>query len=217
MYLLGFSIIEEDCEFSGSNERLQLDVRDKERRLELCGGEGRIGAFCSFRCDFMVDESKQNLQNIEEYNIRALQVTDYTLRKSTTFGIVRSTLDREIDRIEEEPPKDTGIAFGVVCGNGVTETENGEQCDDGNTLSGDGCDENCQIEVIVNDEEDSEDEFICGNDVLEEEIGEVCDHGGICNDGGFCIVGSTSCADESECSPYEGNGCVEGCTQIVIG
>jgi cysteine-rich repeat protein len=33
-----------------------------------------------------------------------------------------------------------------VCGNGVTETRAGEQCDDGNTMSGDGCSATCQIE-----------------------------------------------------------------------
>ncbi len=34
-----------------------------------------------------------------------------------------------------------------TCGNGVVEY--GEQCDDGNTLSGDGCDANCQLESIT--------------------------------------------------------------------
>ncbi|MEA3378982.1 MAG: DUF4215 domain-containing protein, partial [Nanoarchaeota archaeon] len=33
---------------------------------------------------------------------------------------------------------------GVVCGNGTKEGT--EQCDDGNTSSGDGCDSRCQIE-----------------------------------------------------------------------
>ena len=32
-----------------------------------------------------------------------------------------------------------------VCGNGIPET--GEECDDGNTADGDGCDSNCQVEV----------------------------------------------------------------------
>jgi len=35
----------------------------------------------------------------------------------------------------------------AVCGNGVVET--GEQCDDSNTVSGDGCDATCQTEVSV--------------------------------------------------------------------
>jgi cysteine-rich repeat protein len=35
---------------------------------------------------------------------------------------------------------------GPVCGNGIVEV--GEQCDDGNTVSGDGCDANCQTENV---------------------------------------------------------------------
>jgi cysteine-rich repeat protein len=41
---------------------------------------------------------------------------------------------------------DTGGGdYGPVCGNGVL--EEGEQCDDGNNISGDGCDENCRLET----------------------------------------------------------------------
>lgn len=36
------------------------------------------------------------------------------------------------------------------CGNGIVES--GEACDDGNTAPGDGCDSNCQIEVVPNDD-----------------------------------------------------------------
>lgn len=42
---------------------------------------------------------------------------------------------------------------------------NGEQCDDGNNLSGDGCSTNCELEVLP----------VCGNGALEE--GEKCDDG----------------------------------------
>jgi cysteine-rich repeat protein len=34
-----------------------------------------------------------------------------------------------------------------VCGDGVLQTECGEQCDDGNRIDGDGCDSNCRIEA----------------------------------------------------------------------
>lgn len=33
------------------------------------------------------------------------------------------------------------------CGNGILETNRGEECDDGNTDSGDGCSATCTIEV----------------------------------------------------------------------
>lgn len=35
----------------------------------------------------------------------------------------------------------------AVCGNGIVEP--GEQCDDGNRISGDGCSSNCQLEVVT--------------------------------------------------------------------
>jgi cysteine-rich repeat protein len=35
----------------------------------------------------------------------------------------------------------------VFCGNGILETANGEECDDGNIDNGDGCDENCLVEA----------------------------------------------------------------------
>jgi len=56
-----------------------------------------------------------------------------------------------------------GGGGGAVCGNEVI--EEGETCDDGNILSGDGCSNTCQIEVTP----------ICGNGVVE--APEQCDDG----------------------------------------
>ncbi len=39
-----------------------------------------------------------------------------------------------------------GFFFGGICGDGVVDTGLGEQCDDGNTVDGDGCSSTCQIE-----------------------------------------------------------------------
>jgi cysteine-rich repeat protein len=52
-----------------------------------------------------------------------------------------------------------------LCGDGVKETEIGETCDDGNSVSGDGCSAACQLETP------------CGNGVLDP--GEVCDDGNL--------------------------------------
>src|SRR3989344_7516431 len=41
------------------------------------------------------------------------------------------------------------VTVSELCGNGVTRTQFGEECDDGNTISGDGCDEFCQIETTT--------------------------------------------------------------------
>jgi cysteine-rich repeat protein len=72
-------------------------------------------------------------------------------------------LDEEflIDDESVEEPDDT--ATEPVCGNGIV--EEGEECDDGNNIPGDGCDPNCRKEKPP----------VCGNGVLEE--GEECDDG----------------------------------------
>lgn len=53
------------------------------------------------------------------------------------------------------------------CGNSIVDYLNGEQCDDGNTASGDGCSATCQIEASAS----------CGNGMLELAAGEECDDG----------------------------------------
>jgi cysteine-rich repeat protein len=42
-----------------------------------------------------------------------------------------------------------GFFFGGICGDGILDPSLGEQCDDGNTVSGDGCSSICQIEVVT--------------------------------------------------------------------
>jgi len=53
------------------------------------------------------------------------------------------------------------------CGDSNVDLDQGEQCDDGNTTDGDGCDSDCQVEVGV----------ACGNNTLEPANGEECDDG----------------------------------------
>ena len=54
-----------------------------------------------------------------------------------------------------------------ICGDLFVNAGIGEQCDDGNTDSGDGCDQECQVEIPEE----------CGNGVFEEDLGEECDDG----------------------------------------
>ncbi len=56
----------------------------------------------------------------------------------------------------------TSSGRGPVCGNNLLET--GEQCDDGNTVNGDSCDDSCQIEKKV--------KAACGDGVCESAQGE---------------------------------------------
>jgi cysteine-rich repeat protein len=89
------------------------------------------------------------------------------------------------------------------CGDGVPDP--GEECDDNNQTSGDGCDANCTITA-------------CGNGILTPGTGEFCDDGNTapgdcCNATcGFESAGS-SCADESPCTQNDvcdGAGTCEG-------
>jgi len=64
-----------------------------------------------------------------------------------------------------------GCKKGPRCGDGVLATDFGEECDDGNTVAGDGCSPNCRNEGI------------CGDAVVNAATGEECDDG--VNDGGY--------------------------------
>jgi cysteine-rich repeat protein len=75
-----------------------------------------------------------------------------------------------------------------ACGDGAKEATEG--CDDGNTVSGDGCSETCAIETA---------NPVCGNGTME--TGEFCDDGNT-SDGDGC---SASCEVQSLC----GNGTIE--------
>ncbi|MCH7568183.1 MAG: DUF4215 domain-containing protein [Nanoarchaeota archaeon] len=65
-----------------------------------------------------------------------------------------------------------GSTSSSICGNGII--EEGETCDDNNDIGGDGCSENCQIEI-------------CGDGILQLNIGEECDDGNE-NNNDTCII-----------------------------
>jgi len=88
---------------------------------------------------------------------------------------------------------------GPVCGNGKVEA--GEQCDDGNTVSGDGCSSTCQNEVVGP---------TCGNGTIE--AGEQCDDGNTVSGDGC----SSTCQNEVA-PPVCGNGKVEAGEQCDDG
>ena len=69
----------------------------------------------------------------------------------------------------------------IVCGDGVVQA--GEQCDDGNAVSSDGCSATCQTEQVQQN--------LCGNSVLE--VGEQCDDGNIKDNDGC----SSTCQTEN--------------------
>lgn len=81
------------------------------------------------------------------------------------------------------------------CGNGTI--EDGEQCDDGDALSGDGCSSDCQLE---------EDE--CGDGTLS--AGEQCDDGNTSNGDGC----SSACTDEGLSEAEQINAYVNGLESV---
>lgn len=78
------------------------------------------------------------------------------------------------------------------CGDGVTDFGHGETCDDGNTISGDGCSATCNMEIIT---------VGCGNGQVD--TGEQCDDGPLNSD-----VLSDAC--RTDCmSPVCGDGVID--------
>jgi cysteine-rich repeat protein len=97
-----------------------------------------------------------------------------------------------------------------LCGNGVPDVP--EQCDDGGNAAGDGCDENCVLEV-------------CGNGVVQGGAGETCDDGNTVDDdrcGAGCLV---ECGDGDrdageECddgNTVSGDTCSATCLEEMCG
>jgi cysteine-rich repeat protein len=83
-----------------------------------------------------------------------------------------------------------------ACGDGVTDYQLGEECDDRNTVDNDGCSSTCQLEVTA----------ACGNGILEPNNNENCDDGNN-NNGDGCsstcqleTVGGT-CGDSNDPQP----------------
>ncbi|MBI5504738.1 MAG: DUF4215 domain-containing protein [Deltaproteobacteria bacterium] len=78
------------------------------------------------------------------------------------------------------------------CGDAVTDSEAGEQCDDGNTVSCDGCSSSCGDEIG----------WVCGDGIADPACGESCDGNDHSGCDGLC---DANCA----CAPFCGNGRVE--------
>jgi len=97
----------------------------------------------------------------------------------------------------------------AVCGNAMTEGT--EECDDGNMMDGDGCDNNCTMTK-------------CGNGIMT--LGEMCDDGNLIDGDGCdsnctmtgCLNGIVTGAEEcDDGNMTEGDGCDSNCTVTGCG
>ncbi len=97
-----------------------------------------------------------------------------------------------------------------VCGNGTVEV--GEECDDGNTISGDGCDANCT-------------RTRCGNGIVTPNTGEQCDDGNTVGGDGCSATCKLECGNGvldpgEQCDDgnrVNGDGCDANCTFPACG
>jgi cysteine-rich repeat protein len=108
-----------------------------------------------------------------------------------------------------------GLAQTTLCGNGVADAdENGipgsaNECEDGNTTPGDGCNAICEQEF-------------CGDGVTQPTLGEECDDGNTRNNDA-CVLGCKTavCGDGfiqrgvEDCEPPNTEGCDAACRQII--
>ena len=85
---------------------------------------------------------------------------------------------------------------GKACGNGTLDTDQGESCDDGNTVSGDGCNAICQIEA----------NYTCP------EPGKQCKNLAICGNG--FLTSNETCDDGNTVG---GDGCSADCQTVELG
>jgi len=87
------------------------------------------------------------------------------------------------------------------CGDGIFHPDNNEQCDDGNTVEGDGCSSSCQIEVPPPR---------CGDGIFHPDNNEQCDDGNN-NDGDGC---SSICQVEPNFPPTASNVLISGTPEV---
>lgn len=85
-----------------------------------------------------------------------------------------------------------------ICGN--ESIDSGEECDDGNLVKGDGCDDNCQLEITCDTDSDCPEDsvWICTTNVCKEG---TCMYYDACPDGRECSIAGTPDNQRVECFP----------------
>jgi cysteine-rich repeat protein len=109
--------------------------------------------------------------NGDEYKAWMIPVGEYTGFDSKNFGFADAPSKTDNYKVRSEPS----------CGDGTV--DEGEECDDGNEQSGDGCSATCEREKVP----------CCGDGILD--AGEKCDDGNTSNGDGC----SSTCQLEPRC------------------
>jgi cysteine-rich repeat protein len=100
------------------------------------------------------------------------------------------------------------VTCDVACGNG--ELEPGEECDDGDTVSGNGCSADCLLEICGNERVDSGEQCDDGNTVLLD----GCDAACLFECGNGVVAGDEQCDDGNRVG---GDLCDENCIDEICG
>ncbi len=123
-------------------------VSYKSSQVLLVNGNCQI-QFPVFNCDLddIAPGDKALIQIVVTPYKENVTLTDTDYASTSTFeSVTNNNRAQEDTHVVEPPPPPPPTA---VCGDGHIDLGLGETCDDGNTLSGDGCDSHCQLEPPV--------------------------------------------------------------------
>ena len=172
--------------------------------------------------DITTPEGKNiaNLYNV--HNVPLIIELDENIKPQQLIGFHKSEFIKNWLLNKDVQTKQLSAS---ICGNGIVEI--GEQCDDGNSVNGDGCTNSCTIQsgfICYGTPSICTPSAVCGNGIVEP--GEVCDDGNLINNdrcdntctriaacgNGYIEIGE-QCDDGNS---VNGDGCDNTCTLTAV-
>lgn len=214
--------IDENCPVTELTGGLKVPAADTAKVCMYTGDSGTVPIFTkkigndvnTFICK--IDSDCKNVTfyggvNTILYADKSLPTTGLKLSSKDYFAVDRPEFSCETLDIADTYHAGDFVACKIpsfICGNG--KIEGGEQCDDSNTSSGDGCSNVCLTEGAP---------ASCGNSKIEPELGEKCDLGaqnGVPCDPGYgagksCVYCSGDCKSTQtvDATAYCGDGIIQ--------